>query len=166
MQSATNFAVPNFDAHARPALIDLSAWISGLSYGAGFLLAGPAAVAHAALSNGAVVPVLVAAYVAFLATVLIIQRHMRLSLLANTFGSPQRLVTGGIFRLSRNPIYVAFFVPLASLAIISLPAAIAASALYVAAMNATVISKEERDLRAAFGAEFETYLATVPRWIF
>lgn len=166
MQSAFTYAAPQRASRGPAAVIDLSAWISGLSYAAGFALAGQAGFAYVIANVATVLPVLAIAYAAFLVTVLIIQRHMRLSLLANTFGSPQRLVTSGIFQYSRNPIYVAFMLPLASLAAISLSAAIAAIALYVLVMNVTVIAREERDLRAAFGAEFEAYLATVPRWIF
>ena len=90
---------------------------------------------------------------------------MRLSLLANTFGAPGHLVTSGIFGYSRNPIYVAFFIPLASIAVFSISGAIAAIALYVLAMNLTVIRKEERDLLAAFGDEYAHYLSSAPRWL-
>ena len=50
---------------------------------------------------------------------------MRLSLLANSFGSPDALVTSGPFRVSRNPIYVAFLAPIASLALFSAAVALA-----------------------------------------
>jgi protein-S-isoprenylcysteine O-methyltransferase Ste14 len=165
MRASTALAAPIFELRGAAARIDLGAWISGLSYAAGFALAGPAGIGVAAQNSSEVIPVLILGYATFLAAVLIIQRHMRLSLLACTFGSPQRLVTSGIFGYSRNPIYVAFFIPLASLAILSLSAAIAAIALYILAMNLTVIAKEERELSAAFGTEFGDYLASVPRWL-
>jgi protein-S-isoprenylcysteine O-methyltransferase Ste14 len=145
--------------------IDLSAWISGASFASGLALAATPDMAADMLMPGAGLYVPLAAFALFLVSVLVIQRHMRLSLLANTFGSPRRLVTGGMFAYSRNPIYVAFFLPLASLAVFSVSAAIAAMALYVLAMNLTVIRKEERDLLQAFGAEYARYLATVPRWV-
>ncbi|MEQ1717196.1 MAG: methyltransferase [Hyphomicrobium sp.] len=144
--------------------IDLSAWISGLSFALGLALAAsPGAAFIVAGGPGLYVPL--AAFALFLVCVLLIQRHMRLSLLANTFGAPCRLVTSGLFRYSRNPIYVAFFIPLASIATFSLPAAISAIAIYVLAMNLTVIRKEERDLLAAFGADYAAYLSSVPRWV-
>ena len=159
---------PVFELKGIASRIDLSAWLSGLSFGAGLWLCETAGMAQEILSGGPGLRVIAAAFaifLAFLASVLAIQRHMRLSLLANTFGSPRRLVTGGVFRFSRNPIYVAFFLPLASIAYFSLAAAIAATAIYVLAMNLTVIRKEERDLYQAFGAEYAHYLRTVPRWV-
>jgi protein-S-isoprenylcysteine O-methyltransferase Ste14 len=156
----------NSTGRAATFRIDASAWVSGLSYSTGFVFAGPAKINAAVSSDWTVVPVLALAFAAFLASVLAIQRHMRLSVLASTFGAPKRLVTSGVFQYSRNPIYVAFFGPLASLAIISIPAVIAATATYVLAMNAIVIRKEERDLSAAFGQDFADYLASTPRWLF
>jgi protein-S-isoprenylcysteine O-methyltransferase Ste14 len=145
--------------------IDLSAWISGLSLNAGLVLAGPASI-KAALQHGSqVLWLLPLAYGLCVASVMLIQCHMRLSPLATVFSTPKKLVTGGIFRYSRNPIYVSFLLPLASLAILSSSAAIAAIALYVTAMNLTVIRKEERELMQAFGDEFKDYLKKAPRWI-
>ncbi len=145
--------------------IDLSAWISGASFASGMALAASPAMARSLFSGGAPFYVLVGAFAVFIVGVLAIQRHMRLSLLANTFGSPRHLVTSGIFSYSRNPIYVAFFIPLASIAIFSISAAIAAIALYVLAMTLTVIRKEERDLLAAFGDDYARYLSSAPRWL-
>jgi protein-S-isoprenylcysteine O-methyltransferase Ste14 len=161
----TTLAHPLFELKGRASVIDLSAWISGLSYAAGLALVGPARIASEIVNGDAKLLLLPLAYGIFLASVLIIQRHMRLSLLANTFGQPQRLVTSGIFKYSRNPIYVAFFLPLASLAILSPAAAIASIGIYVLAMNLTIIRKEERELLAAFGDEFDDYLTKAPRWV-
>ncbi len=161
----TPLARPLFELKGRASFIDISAWISGLSYAAGLALVGPAQISLEIMDGGAELLILPLAYAIFLASVLVIQRHMRLSLLANTFGSPQQLVTSGIFQYSRNPIYVAFFLPLASLAILSPAAAIASIGLYILAMNLTIIRKEERELLEAFGDEFGAYLTQVPRWI-
>ncbi len=166
MQGQTFIAEPLFELKGRASLIDLSAWLSGLSFAAGLAFAGPARIEQELVNGNPWLLVLPLAYVTFLAIVLVIQRHMRLSLLANTFGSPQHLVTSGIFQFSRNPIYVAFLLPLASLAILSLPAALAAIGFYILAMNTTVIRKEERDLLNAFGPEFSRYLRQAPRWLF
>ena len=166
MQGQTFIAEPLFELKGRASLIDLSAWLSGLSFAAGLALAGPARIEHELVNGNPWLLALPLAYVTFLAIVLLIQRHMRLSLLANTFGSPKHLVTSGIFQFSRNPIYVAFLLPLASLAVLSLPAAIAAIGIYILAMNTTVIRKEERDLLNAFGPEFAGYLRQAPRWLF
>ena len=165
MQPGTTAAPSQSSVWGVATRIDQSAWISGFSFTAGVALAGHASIKDAAISGRPVLATVAVAFAAFIAAVLIIQRHMRLSLLASSFGAPQRLVTSGVFRYSRNPIYVAFFVPLASLAILSLSAAIAAIAIYILAMNQTVIAKEESDLQTAFGAEFSDYLATAPRWL-
>lgn len=146
-------------------VIDLSAWIAGASFAMGLSMAASPEMAAEILSAGPGLFLIAGAVASFLASVLLIQRHMRLKLSANTFGEPVRLTTSGIFRYSRNPIYVAFFVPLASIAYFSVAAAIAATAVYVLAMNLTVIRKEERDLLAAFGDDYARYLTTAPRWL-
>ena len=165
MQAQIELQAPLIELKGSLNRIDLSAWISGLSFASGLALAASPEMADGIMTFGPGLFVPLAAFAIFLISVLAIQRHMRLSLLANTFGSPRRLVTSGVFRYSRNPIYVAFFVPLASLAVFSVSAAIAATAIYVFAMNLTVIRKEERDLLAAFGDEYARYLSAAPRWI-
>jgi protein-S-isoprenylcysteine O-methyltransferase Ste14 len=145
--------------------IDLSAWLAGLSWATGLALAASPSMAAQILSGGPSLYILAGSMAVFLLTVLLIQRHMRLALTANTFGEPAHLTTTGIFRYSRNPIYVAFFIPLASISVFSLAAAIASMAIYVHAMNLTVIRKEERELLATFGEEYAQYLKTAPRWL-
>lgn len=166
MQAQAFIAKPVFELKGRASVIDLSAWLSGLSYAAGLALIGPVRIESEIVNGRPALFLLPLTYLAFLMSVLLIQRHMRFSLLANTFGSPQRLVTGGVFQYSRNPIYVAFFLPLASLAVISMSAAMAAIGVYILAMNLTVIRKEERDLLNAFGPDFAKYLTQAPRWLF
>lgn len=145
--------------------IDLSAWIAGGSFATGLTLAASPAMAAEILRAGPGLFLVGGAVALFLASVLLIQRHMRLALTAGTFGEPVHLVTSGIFQVSRNPIYVAFFIPLLSIAYFSLAASIAAIAIYVLAMNLTVIRKEERDLLEAFGEEYARYLVSAPRWL-
>jgi protein-S-isoprenylcysteine O-methyltransferase Ste14 len=150
-----------WEQFAVPLGIDLSAWSSGASFVLGAGLAGPQNMIAAPLRAMMVG----FAYAAFLATTLVIQRHMRQKASATTFGTPQSLTTTGIFELSRNPIYVAFLFPLASLALFSVLASAAAIAFYVLAMNATVIPREEQDLKRIFGKAFLDYAAKTRRWI-
>jgi protein-S-isoprenylcysteine O-methyltransferase Ste14 len=152
---------PLFDLHGPLARIDLSAWLTGLSYALGISLIGISTVA-ADLQR---ITILAATYAVFLLSVLLIQWHMRLALSAVTFGKPREFVQSGPFRLTRNPIYVAFLLPLASFAIYSPLAAAAAIAFYITAMNFTVIRQEERELAQTFGISFVYYKASVPRWI-
>lgn len=165
MRATVGSAAPLFEIKDPGVPIDLSAWISGLAYAAGLVLAASPAMAAEILSLGPRLWVLIASFAAFIACVLLIQRHMRLSLLADSFGAPRFLVTDGVFRYTRNPIYVAFLLPLASIAVFSVWAAAVAILLYVAAMTLTVIRKEERDLLSAFGRNYESYAAGTPRWL-
>ncbi len=145
--------------------IDGSSWVSWASYYAGFLLAGSQQTNARILALGWEVAVLSGAIVAFFVSILIIQRHMRFSLLANTYGTPNRLVTAGIFSYSRNPIYVAYFMPLLSLAVLSPAASAAAFGFYIFGMNQFVIHREERMLENGFGDEYRAYKARVRRWL-
>lgn len=80
-------------------------------------------------------------------------------------GATGDLVSGGIFRFSRNPTFVGQFLLLSgvALAVPSFPT-ILASLLYLWSAS-TQIRSEETALRAAIGLEYEIYMASVPRWI-
>ena len=104
-------------------------------------------------------------YVAFIASVMLIQRHMKKSLLSSTFGKPQTLVTSGIFAWSRHPIYAAFLMPLIALATLSYPAAATGIITYVILMEIFVIRPEETELAEIFGQDFANWKAVTRRWI-
>lgn len=77
-----------------------------------------------------------------------------------------QLVTSGVFRFSRNPMYLGLVITLAGWAI-HLPSQLPflgplAFALYIHHFQ---ILPEERILLAVFGAEYETYKARVRRWL-
>ena len=76
------------------------------------------------------------------------------------------LVTGGIYRITRNPMYlgmaillVGWAVALAHLGTLPLVAA------FVLTLTRVQIIPEERILQAKFGTEFEAYRRRVRRWI-
>jgi protein-S-isoprenylcysteine O-methyltransferase Ste14 len=98
--------------------------------------------------------------------VAVIQRQMGISLRASQTLTPGQLCTSGAFKYSRNPIYLAFVLPLAALSYFSPLSAAFAIALYVLAMTRYVIRDEERALRLKFGAAFDAYSSRTPRWIF
>jgi protein-S-isoprenylcysteine O-methyltransferase Ste14 len=76
------------------------------------------------------------------------------------------LVVRGIYRWTRNPMYLAMLLVLVSWAcIVSNWAALAMLPLFVATLNRLQIEPEERALRARFGAEFENYRRKVRRWL-
>ena len=102
----------------------------------------------------------------FFAAVMLLQRYMRISLTSNTFGEPQHLVTSGVFRWTRNPIYLAFVVPLGALGYFSHVAAAIGVTTYLVTMTVWVISREEvRVLAARFPKQFSDYCARTPRWL-
>ena len=76
------------------------------------------------------------------------------------------LVVRGIYRWTRNPMYLAMLLVLVAWAcIVANGAALAMLPLFVATLNRLQIEPEERALRARFGAEFENYRRKVRRWL-
>jgi protein-S-isoprenylcysteine O-methyltransferase Ste14 len=76
------------------------------------------------------------------------------------------VVSNGVYRFSRNPMYLGFLLALAGWAIY-LSNALAALFLpaFVAYMNQFQIKPEERTLLAKFGPAFSQYVAAVRRWV-
>jgi protein-S-isoprenylcysteine O-methyltransferase Ste14 len=76
------------------------------------------------------------------------------------------LVTGGVYRFTRNPMYLGMLLVLIGvvfysrdvLALVTLPG-------FVVTLNRLQIQLEERALRAMFGDAFEAYCARTRRWI-
>ena len=76
------------------------------------------------------------------------------------------LVIRGIYRYSRNPMYVGFLLLLIAWAFyLSSAAALALLPLFVLYMNRFQIAPEERFLLQKFGAEYQAYLTRVRRWL-
>ena len=79
---------------------------------------------------------------------------------------PSVLVVSGVFRISRNPIYLGDVLILAGLSLrweawlglVLLPG-------FVWVLRRRFIEPEEARLRAAFGAEYEAWAARVRRWV-
>jgi protein-S-isoprenylcysteine O-methyltransferase Ste14 len=77
-----------------------------------------------------------------------------------------KLVTSGIYRLSRNPTYLGMLLVLISLAVLlASPAALLISTGFVVYLDRFQIAPEERALAKAFGQEYAEYRARVRRWI-
>lgn len=80
--------------------------------------------------------------------------------------SASALVVAGIYRWTRNPMYLGMATVLTAWGIyLANIGALAGVALFVACMNRFQIAPEERALEARFGADFEAYRARVRRWI-
>lgn len=76
------------------------------------------------------------------------------------------LVTTGLYRVSRNPMYVGQALALAGFAVwMGHPAGIAAVAAFVAYITRFQIMPEERVLAAKFPQEFAVWRASVRRWL-
>lgn len=84
----------------------------------------------------------------------------------NPVGTPQNLVTVGVFAFSRNPIYLGFVGITAGMAFVldSVLGVLVASALAWLIQNRFILN-EERVLAKAFPKEFAHWSQTVPRWI-
>jgi protein-S-isoprenylcysteine O-methyltransferase Ste14 len=83
-----------------------------------------------------------------------------------TFNEPGVLVTGGLFRWSRNPMYAGFLLILAGTAIL-LGAATPFLLVILFALVADrwYIAFEERALASKFGEEYAAYKRRTRRWI-
>ncbi len=82
--------------------------------------------------------------------------------------TPQRssdLVTIGVYRFTRNPMYLAMVLALVAFAaLLSNAFALVLTAVFVAYMNRFQIVPEERVLAARFGQSYEAYASRVRRW--
>jgi protein-S-isoprenylcysteine O-methyltransferase Ste14 len=81
-------------------------------------------------------------------------------------GNASAVVTGGIYRFTRNPMYLGMLLMLlAWAALLQNVLAFAIAPLFIFYMNRFQILPEERFLRDKFGAPYEAYLRAVRRWL-
>lgn len=82
---------------------------------------------------------------------------------------PQRassLVITGVYRYTRNPMYVGMMLGLLSWAVyLASPLALLGPVAFIAYITRFQIRPEERVLTAKFGPDYEHYMASVRRWI-
>lgn len=77
-----------------------------------------------------------------------------------------RVVRTGIYRRTRNPMYLGFTAALLGWAVgLGHPAALLLVPVFPLYLTRFQIQPEERALAAKFGADFESYLRDVPRWL-
>ena len=78
----------------------------------------------------------------------------------------RQLVTAGVYRYTRNPMYLGTLLVLLALgARLANPVAAIVALAYVAYMNRFQILPEERVLRARFGDAYVRYARSVRRWV-
>ena len=92
--------------------------------------------------------------------------------LANTTTNPMKpaatssLVTSGVFRFSRNPMYVGFTLLLLGWGVfVGNALALFVIVVFIWYLTRFQIVPEERALRSMFGTEYEVYCRVVRRWI-
>jgi protein-S-isoprenylcysteine O-methyltransferase Ste14 len=77
-----------------------------------------------------------------------------------------RVVTGGIYRITRNPMYVGLTGLLTMLAVhLAVPLALIGPLGFAFYIHYFQILPEERVLRAKFGPEYEEYCRRMRRWL-
>jgi len=84
----------------------------------------------------------------------------------NTFKSPKKLVSTGLFRYSRNPIYLGFTLALGGLAIVlGNYAALDGLIAFFIAAHLWYIPYEEEAMEKEFGEAYLDYKSKVRRWL-
>ena len=121
-----------------------------------FMLAASPAIALALAVLGAALAV--AGVVAF--------RGKRTTVNPLTPGAASSVVSHGVYRVSRNPMYLGFLLALVGWAVyLSNAGAALLLPVFVAYMTRYQIKPEERALLEKFGPEFAQYMARVRRWL-
>jgi protein-S-isoprenylcysteine O-methyltransferase Ste14 len=83
-----------------------------------------------------------------------------------TFNEPGVLVTDGLFRWSRNPMYLGFALLLLGTAVLlGTTTPLLAPLLFALVADRWYIAFEERVLREKFGAEYAAYAGRTRRWV-
>ena len=82
------------------------------------------------------------------------------------FDAPRRVVAVGPYRFVRNPMYIGGLALLAAFALyLRSPSVLVFAGVWIVFVHLGVVYLEEPDLRRKFGASYEEYCRTVPRWI-
>ena len=81
--------------------------------------------------------------------------------------APKKLVVRGLYRFTRNPMYVGVLTVILGWAALYRSWSLIIYALPVGTMfHLFIVLYEERYLRREFGGEYDDYRARVPRWLF
>ena len=78
---------------------------------------------------------------------------------------PRGFSEGGLFRVSRNPMYVSYLLALLGIAALAASPAMLALALLFQAAGHRLVLAEERWCRARFGEPYEAYMGRVRRYL-
>jgi protein-S-isoprenylcysteine O-methyltransferase Ste14 len=143
----------------------LLVWLvfAGAMYGVAYFAP---AISFTLPGSSAIAPTLVALGGAVALAGAIAFRNRRTTVNPLTPSATTSVVFSGVYRVSRNPMYLGFLLALAGW-VVYLSNAGAALLLpaFVAYMTQYQIKPEERALLAKFGSEFAQYLSRVRRWL-
>jgi len=93
-------------------------------------------------------------------------RRVRTTINPTTPAATSSLVSSGIYRFTRNPMYVGLALYLLAWAVLlSNVLSLLFVPVFVGYINRFQINPEERSLMALFGAEYTAYKAAVRRWL-
>jgi protein-S-isoprenylcysteine O-methyltransferase Ste14 len=93
-------------------------------------------------------------------------RHAKTTLNPMKPEAASALVTGGVYRFTRNPMYVGlFFVTLGWAAVLGAPWGLLGPVGFIVYITRFQIVPEERVLRSTFGQAYTGYLGQVRRWL-
>lgn len=94
------------------------------------------------------------------------RRFQRTGTNVHTFQDPGKLVTDGLYGISRNPMYLGLVLAGFGAALVSATlAAVVLNAAFALIVRYWYIAYEERAMRRTFGARYEAYCRRVGRWI-
>jgi protein-S-isoprenylcysteine O-methyltransferase Ste14 len=83
-------------------------------------------------------------------------------------GTPRedtRLRTDGLFRMSRNPMYVGVYLTIAASALYTANSVVVLLGVFVIAVHHRIVLAEEKHLRTVFGREYREYCGRVRQYI-
>jgi protein-S-isoprenylcysteine O-methyltransferase Ste14 len=85
----------------------------------------------------------------------------------NTFNEPDKLVTTGVFKYSRNPMYLGFAIAMIGIAILYQGAisSFLLAVVFFVIVDRWYIKFEERAMLNKFGKEYKLYCQNTRRWI-
>ena len=78
---------------------------------------------------------------------------------------PTRIKVDGLFRLSRNPMYVGVYATVVASVIYTLNPVVILLGMFVIAVHHAIVLAEEDHLRNTFGREYRDYCEQVPRYV-
>tara|TARA_B100000497_G_C7611292_1_gene367110 strand:+ start:295 stop:738 length:444 start_codon:yes stop_codon:yes gene_type:complete len=104
--------------------------------------------------------------IGFLSLFTTLNQYRKIRTEINTFKQPNKLITNGFFKYSRNPIYLGFTLVLLDAAtLFGNVAAIIPVVFFFLLSNFWYIPFEEKNLEKFFGDSYLTYKSHVRRWI-